>query len=255
MPGGSKRRSGYFLSISCARLAAPMFSGDMISTAGGKLSFCRVTSPDTYKSAPSVCRSGALPTERRRSMRTAVSVERRERTIAAHGAVAPARSRRLESDRAAPVPAAAATLSSTLLDGSHHQSREAESCCTRVVCGGSDCSSDGGTDGGGDGGGDGLRSGAGNESIHWSKLDTQRSKLACVLARKAYTRPCSGPFFLVSSVNSSLARFCSSRSMLLPLNTTDGRADGRAPDVPQQSVAPSITTSTFLYMPVVGERL
>eukprot|EP00964_Phaeocystis_antarctica_P025279 scaffold14193_cov85-Phaeocystis_antarctica.AAC.1 len=122
-------------------------------------------------------------------MRTAVSVERRERTIAAHGAVAPARSRRLESDRAAPVPAAAATLSSTLLDGSHHQSREAESCCTRVVCGGSDCSSDGGTDGGGDGGGDGLRSGAGNESIHWSKLDTQRSKSACLGARcTSYTK-------------------------------------------------------------------
>eukprot|EP00964_Phaeocystis_antarctica_P094556 scaffold61249_cov64-Phaeocystis_antarctica.AAC.3 len=36
---------------------------------------------------------------------------------------------------------------------------------------------------------------------------------------------------------------------------TDGRADGRATDVPQQSVAPSITASTFLYMPVVGEPL
>eukprot|EP00964_Phaeocystis_antarctica_P025278 scaffold14192_cov80-Phaeocystis_antarctica.AAC.2 len=180
-----------------------------------------------------------------------MSVERRERAIAAHGAFAPARFRRLESDRAAPVPAAAATLPSTLLDGSHHP-REVESCCTRVVCGGSDCSSDGGTDGGGDGGGDGLWRDAGNESIHWSKLDTQRSKSAClgartvtahaymrcvlggieaphgtrsdtevghvriahtctciaqsqtfpyfalahVLARKAYTRPCSGPFFL-----------------------------------------------------------
>eukprot|EP00964_Phaeocystis_antarctica_P102393 scaffold67732_cov60-Phaeocystis_antarctica.AAC.2 len=103
MPGDSKHRfSGYFLSISCARLAAPMFSGDMISTAGGKLSFCRVTSPDTYKSAPSVCRSGALPTERTRFMHTTVSVERRKRAIAARGAIASARSRRLESDRAAP---------------------------------------------------------------------------------------------------------------------------------------------------------
>eukprot|EP00964_Phaeocystis_antarctica_P054033 scaffold31746_cov71-Phaeocystis_antarctica.AAC.3 len=67
-------------------------------------------------------------------------------------AFAPARSRRLESDGAA-----AATLPSTLLDGSHHQSREAESCCTRVAGGGSDCGGDGGTDGGGDGGGDRLR--------------------------------------------------------------------------------------------------
>eukprot|EP00964_Phaeocystis_antarctica_P015097 scaffold8325_cov57-Phaeocystis_antarctica.AAC.5 len=80
-----------------------MFSGDMISTAGGKLSFCRVTSPDTYKSAPSVCRSGALPTERQtRFMHTTVSVERRKRATAADGAFAPAGSRRLESDRAAP---------------------------------------------------------------------------------------------------------------------------------------------------------
>eukprot|EP00964_Phaeocystis_antarctica_P135758 scaffold100119_cov75-Phaeocystis_antarctica.AAC.1 len=47
-------------------------------------------------------------------MHTTVSVERRKRAIAADGAVAPARSRRLESNRAAPVPAAAATLPSKL---------------------------------------------------------------------------------------------------------------------------------------------
>eukprot|EP00964_Phaeocystis_antarctica_P159998 scaffold131300_cov63-Phaeocystis_antarctica.AAC.2 len=158
MPGDSKDRfSGYFLSISCARLPAPEFSGDMISTVGGKLSFCFVTSPDTYKSAPSVCRSGSLPTEPLRA-----------RFVVPYGAFAPARSCRLESDREAPMPAASETLPPALLGGSHHPPLEAKSCCTRVVGGGSG--------GGGDGGGDGLR----NRSIHRLSPDSQRSKSACL---------------------------------------------------------------------------
>ena len=154
------------MSISCAREPAPGFSFEMISRfPGGKLSCCCVTSPDTYNSAPSVSRHGTLPTEPRRT-----------RIVLPHVAFAPARSCWLESYRAAPVPAAVATLP-TLLGGSHHQSqREAEPGCARVAGGGSACSSDGGSDGGGDGGGDGLRSG----SIHRARLDTQRSKSACL---------------------------------------------------------------------------
>eukprot|EP00964_Phaeocystis_antarctica_P112396 scaffold76565_cov61-Phaeocystis_antarctica.AAC.5 len=85
--------------VTCARSLAPGFSTEMTSTTGGNLSCCRVTSPDAYKSVPSVCRSGALPAEPR------------------------------WTDFAA-----AATLPPTLLGGSHRRSLKAESVpssCTR----------------------------------------------------------------------------------------------------------------------------
>eukprot|EP00964_Phaeocystis_antarctica_P063676 scaffold38239_cov66-Phaeocystis_antarctica.AAC.2 len=147
-PVGSKRKSGYFSSISCTkrpnscqgqdflgratlrRPRIPGFSVEVISTNAGKLSCCRVTSPDTYKSTPSVCRSGALPAE----LRWTGIVER----LRVARRVVRARFRRLESERAAPLQAAAAMLPPTLppmlLGGSHHQSRKAESrpsSCTR----------------------------------------------------------------------------------------------------------------------------
>eukprot|EP00964_Phaeocystis_antarctica_P099773 scaffold65568_cov66-Phaeocystis_antarctica.AAC.2 len=83
----------------------------MISTTGGKLNCCRVTSPGTYKSVPSLCRSGALPAEP---------------WCAGFGVPA------------APLQVASATLPPTLpltlLGSSHRQSLKAESrpsSCTR----------------------------------------------------------------------------------------------------------------------------
>eukprot|EP00964_Phaeocystis_antarctica_P107677 scaffold72363_cov60-Phaeocystis_antarctica.AAC.4 len=65
--GGSMRRLGYLVRISCARRPAPEFFGETMSVVlVGKPSCCCVTSPETYRSAPSVFKSGILPVELRR---------------------------------------------------------------------------------------------------------------------------------------------------------------------------------------------
>eukprot|EP00964_Phaeocystis_antarctica_P077448 scaffold48060_cov64-Phaeocystis_antarctica.AAC.3 len=129
-PGCARWLAGRDEQHTSRRRRAPGLSAEMISTTEGKLSCCRVTSPGTYKSVPSVCRSGALPAEPRW---TGFAVHR-----VPHEPPERARFRWLEWERAAPLQAAVATLPPmlppTLLGSSHRQSLKAESrpsSCTR----------------------------------------------------------------------------------------------------------------------------